>query len=263
MEATDQLNALQIAQVQDVSASDCAVPGSRTTVTRSYGRLDVDLPRSSAGNFSVPQSYRLPLLVINNLDSVGGGKSTEMNNILLTHFNVTLEADGVAWSDSCPATFDTDPFTYQLGPAGSALGTMVMVVTPYHVACLFNAFAVNATYRTAAMYNLKVSVKAKGTHGGTRIESSPFVYSIRVCAGCLQNYNDPAYARYNYPKYPSCDALTGNNPYPGNPCYGPGQDTTIMCCGAAQSASSIDVLCPAVPSGTTGTATNTSTAQNP
>jgi len=258
MDATNAYTALQIVQVQVLSESDCTISRSKTTLTRDRGTLDIDLPRSSAGLFSHSYSFKLPLLVANNLESVGGSKATDLNNITVTHFSVELSAPGVVWSDSCPARFDTYSFTRLLEP-GASLGTSVTIITPYHAPCLYPTVAQQRDSRLM----LSATIWAKGVHGGTSIKSAPFLFSVEVCAGCLQVYNDPNYAQYNHPKYPYCAALTGSNPYQGDRCSDPGQDKTILCCGVPQSDGTVNVLCPAVFTGLPASGGSTGTTGGP
>ncbi|HEX7499331.1 MAG TPA: hypothetical protein VF524_03410, partial [Polyangia bacterium] len=82
--ATDAFTALQIRQVQVLSAGDCSVPGTATTVKRFHGTLDLALPDGST------PPYYLPLLVANNMASSGGSAAEEMNDITLHHFTVEL-----------------------------------------------------------------------------------------------------------------------------------------------------------------------------
>ena len=246
-EATGTVSALQIVQVQTVGAADCVVAGSPTPQTYTHGTFDVYLPDG------VFRFYFLPVVVTNNLDSIGGTKATEMNNIVLSNFSVELSAPGVTWTSSCPATFDTDRFTRVLAPGGGSFGTYVKVVTPFHAQCLLEALPASAS----TDITLSVTLRAKGDHGGTAIKSAPFSYSIDVCAGCLQKgYRTASLARFEYPNYAPCAALTGTNPYAGNPCLSPGEDEKILCCGLPGGT----VLCPAVPTGVINTDTSTSTA---
>src|ERR1700690_325980 len=108
--ATDAYTALQIAQVQVLSGSDCSVPATKTTVQRIGGTLDLDLPDGSS------PPYFLPLLIVNNLASAGGSAADEMNNITLQKFTVELSAPGVSWGAACPATFETPPITVLIPP---------------------------------------------------------------------------------------------------------------------------------------------------
>jgi hypothetical protein len=201
--------------------------------------LDVDLPDR------IPRSYVLPALVANLLPASADG-GAELNNVTLTHFTVELSAPGVAWSDTCPATFDTPTFASLLAP-GAMTGAKFDVLTPAHTACLASSAPAQPLMVTAEIW-------AKGRHGATSVQSAPFSFSIEICRGCLQQgYSDPALAPYAYPAgYPLCSALTGVNPYPGDPCLSPGQDATILCCGAT----SASVTCPGVFTGATATATS-------
>jgi hypothetical protein len=250
MLATDAFQALQIKQVQVLSGGDCTVPGDATASHRSSGILDLDLP-----NHAFPP-YVLPLAVANNLVSVGGNPADEYNNITLTHFTVELSAAGVPWGDSCPSTFDTQSFTYWIAPGGST-GAAIDAITPSHSRCI-------APYVPAQHLTVTAKVWAKGRHGGTSIESAPFVYPIDVCLGCLQQgYTDPALVVYNYPaNYPLCASLTGSNPYPGDACLPAGQDTKILCCGVTTTVGTTTqemAICPGVFTGGTTTSTSTTT----
>jgi hypothetical protein len=214
----DAYTALQIVQVQVLSGGDCTVPKAPTSIHRSSGTLDLALPDGSA------PAYYLPVAVANNLDSSGSTPATEMNNLTLTHFTVELSAPNVDWPRACPATFDTLAVTDLLGP-GTTAGISLNVITPSHAQCLL-------PYVTGTPLLVTATIWAKGRHGGTNITSLPFVYPIEVCAGCLQQgYSDPTLKPYQYPAAPPlCSALTGANPYAGDPCFPPGQDAQILCC---------------------------------
>jgi hypothetical protein len=255
MLAKDAFLALQIKQVQVLSGGDCTVPGTPTAAYQPKGTLDLDLP-----DLAFPP-YIMPLAIANNLSANGASPAEEMNNITLTHFTVQLSAANVAWNDSCPATFDTERFTFTIGPGGST-GAAIEAITSAHSQCLY-------PYIPAEHLRVTAKVWAKGRHGGTSIESAPFVYPIDVCKGCLQRgYTEPALVPYTYGTgiYPLCSALTGTNPYQGDPCFPPGQDAIILCCGATVTvggASQTIPMCPGVFTGSTATATATSTATTP
>jgi hypothetical protein len=246
--ATDAFQALQIVQVQVISGGDCTVPGEPTSTHRTSGVLDVALPDQT-----LPSRYHLPIVVANNLTSVGGSAADEINNITLTHFTVELSAANVEWSDTCPARFDTPSFSYLLGP-GSTTGAALDIITDAHVTCI-------SGHVTAQHLLVTAKVWAKGRHGGTGIESAPLVFPVDVCLGCLQQeYADPSLAVYRYPAgYPYCDSLSGTNPYMGDACMPPGQDATILCCGIKDSAGGVTPLCPGIFTGGTTSVTTTST----
>lgn len=258
--ANEAYQSLQIAQVQTMSqsGSGCVVPAEAATATRTQGTLDVYLPD---GSFP---PYLLPLLVVNNLDSVGGTKATEMNNITLTHFTVELSAAGMSWAGSCPSKFDSDSFTALLAPGGGAIGYAVPIIKPQHSQCLLAHLAPQAG-QAPQLIEVKATITAKGKHGGTGIESAPFVFNVYVCTGCLQeSYSKAELIQYQYPAgYPACSALSGTNPYPGDPCFAPGQDEPILCCGYTDSDGRQRAVCPAVPTGKTTTDTSTSTTTGP
>jgi hypothetical protein len=259
--ANDAFNALQITQVSTISGegATCSVAASGVTTTRTMGTLDVYLPDNSY------PPYLLPLVVVNNLDSAGGSKATEMNNMTLTHFSITLSAPGMSWPSSCPATFDSEHFTIPLAPGGST-GYAVSILESQHSRCLLAALAPQASDLEPRHVLVSASIVAKGRHGGTTIESAPFVYNVDVCTGCLQDaYTSSALAVYLYPAgFPACDALVGTNPYPGDPCLPPGQDAPILCCGLTDASGHKRGICPAIPTGTaTATSTDTSTATGP
>jgi len=218
---------------------------------RHKGVLDLALPDGST------PPYYLPVMVVNNMDSVGGSKAAEMNNIDLQHFTINLSAPGVNWDGCPPTTFNTEEFTDRIAPGGS-VGESLYVLTAAHSQCLQPQVPPEALVVTA-------SIKAVGRHGGTSIESAAFNYTIELCRGCLQTaYTDPALVAYKYDAdYPPCASLTGLNPYPGDPCLPPGQDKTIFCCGITKVVNSVAksvVQCPGIFTGTTGTATSTSTS---
>ncbi|MBN2575945.1 MAG: hypothetical protein JXP73_15370 [Deltaproteobacteria bacterium] len=243
--------ALQIQQVQVLSGGDCTVPGEATSLHRSAGVLDLALPDGSA------PPYYLPVAVINNLAATGDTPANEMNNITFTHFTVELSAPNVVWSDSCPATFDTPSFTFVLAP-GASTGQGFNAITSSHSRCI-------QPYVPAEGLAIKAKIRAVGWHGGNSIESAPFVYEVTACNGCLQQgYTDPALIAYEYPyDYPLCAALTGNNPYMGDPCLPPGQDELILCCGATVTINGTPqnaAICPGLFTGSTSTGTSTSTA---
>jgi hypothetical protein len=257
--ADDALTSLQIVQVQSITsdgAGSCAVSGTADDSFRTSGTLDVYLPDNSAPR------YRLALLVANNLVSAGGSTATEMNNITLNHFTVTLSAPGMTWSSDCPATFDSDPFTIPLAP-GATAGYAFDVIKGQHALCLLAALNPQPGQMPQHVL-VTVQIWAKGRHGGTSIESAPFVYTIDVCTGCLQDGYQGDLVIYRYPAgYPACNALFGSNPYPGDPCLDPGQDAPILCCGYVDAGGVSRAACPAVPTGkppTTSTSTSTATS---
>ncbi len=255
--ATDANNALQIVQVQELAA-DCTIPGTPTTATHYTGTLDVYLPDQSY------PAYVLPLLIANNLDSVGGSKATEMNNITLKGFTVKLSAPDMTWGDSCPSQFNSIPFTAVIAPQGF-VPHGVQIIQPSHAQCLLLALNPQPTDSAPRHKLVTATILADGRHGGTDIDSASFVYTVDVCTGCLQSeYTDPSVVQYRYPAgYPACAALTGTNPYPGDPahCVDPGQDNEILCCGITNASGRAVGVCPATPTGSTSTATtNTSTA---
>jgi hypothetical protein len=246
--AKDALQALQIQQAQVLTPGDCSVPGTPTAYHKVGGTLDLALPDGSL------PPYLLALAVVNNLEAVGGSAADELNNMTLTHFTVELSAPGVTWDASCPATFDTPRFTFKLAP-GASTGASLYAITPAHSRCLRGQVPAEHLIVTARVW-------AKGRHGGTSIESAPFVFPIEVCLGCLQTgYTEPDLIPYRYPAdYPMCDSLRGSNPYLGSSCLAPGQDETILCCGVASTVGGVSVpgaICPGV---FTGDPTPTGTA---
>jgi hypothetical protein len=256
--ATDAYDSLQIVQMQAITGdgTNCVVSGTASASSRQSGTLDVYLPDNSY------PPYLLALLIANNLDSVGGTKATEMNNITLTHFSIALSAPGMAWPASCPPNFDSDPFSVLLAP-GAATGYAVPIIRHQHSQCLLAALAPQPTDQEPRHILVTASIVAKGSHGGTKIESAPFVYTVDVCTGCLQNtYKEASLVRYRYPAgYPACNALSGTNPYQGDICLPPGQDVPILCCGLTDASGNQRAVCPAVilPSTATNTSTDTST----
>jgi len=248
----DAYPALQIVQVQVLSGGDCTVPSVPTSMHRSSGTLDLALQDGSA------PAYYLPVAIANNLEASGSTPATEMNNLTFTHFTVELSAPNVEWPSTCPATFDTQTVTDVLAPRTTA-GVSLDVITPSHARCLL-------PYVTTAPLLVTVTITAKGRHGGTSIASPPFVYSIEVCTGCLQQgYSDPAFKPYQYPAAPPlCSALTGVNPYTGDPCLPPGQDAQILCCALPSTTGGMPhdlAVCPAVFIGTASTGTSASSSR--
>jgi hypothetical protein len=262
LKATDAFNALQIVQVQVLDDPDnCAVPGAATSLFRTSGTLDVYMPDNSY------PPYELPVLLANNLASVGASPAEEMNNITVTHFSVELSAPGMTWGPSCPASFDSETFTTQLTP-GSTAGHMVTLITSYHSQCLLAALAPQRG-EPPRFVVVTAKIWAKGRHGGTNIESAPFVYSITVCTGCLQMSYAGDLAAYRYPAdTPYCEDLYGTNTYRGANCLPPGQDEPILCCAVKAQVNDVEtpiVVCPGEFSGknTTSTSTSTSTSTGP
>jgi hypothetical protein len=253
LKAHESYQALQIAQVQTPtqSGTGCVVAATPSDSTRTHGTLDIYLPD---GSFP---PYVLPLLLVNNLDAVGGSKATEMNNITLTHFTLELSAAGMSWLGSCPSKFDSESFTAVLAPGGGALGYALPIIKPQHSQCLLARLAPQAG-QDPQYLEVKATIIAKGRHGGTEIESAPFVFNVYVCTGCLQDsYTDAELIKYRYPAgYPACSALTSVNKYQGDPCFAPGQDEPILCCGYTDSDGRERAVCPAVATGTTTTTTS-------
>ncbi len=256
------LDGLRIVQVQSMTGSgaNCTVPATASATPEQSGVLDVYLPDGSNPR------YQLPLLITNDLDSNGGTTGSEMNNITLTHFTVALSAPGMTWPASCPATFDSDPFSILLAPAGGSIGYAVPIIERQHSLCLLDALDPQTSDSSPRQITVTATITAKGDHGGA-IASAPFVYTVDVCTGCLQDeYTDPDLLPYNYPAgYPACAALQGTNPYMGEPCQelDPGQDLPILCCGYLDASGKKRAVCPAVFTGTAtdaGTATSTSTS---
>jgi hypothetical protein len=253
LKAENAPNALEIVQVQVLSAGDCSVPGFASMLTRSGGTLDVYLPDNSY------PPYKLPLLVANNLSSAGGSTAEEMNNITLTHFSIELSASGMSWGSTCPSTFDSETFTTHLAPGASA-GHLVEIITSHHAQCLLAALNPQRTDPSPRHVLVTAKIWAKGSHGGTTIQSAPFIYPVDVCTGCLQtDYTDAALIPYRYPAdVPLCASLSGTNKYQGGACAAPGQDDTILCCAVTMSINSVatDVaVCPGVFTGTASTTT--------
>ncbi len=241
--AKDAFLALQIKQVQVLAPGDCTVPGTPTSSYMAGGTLDLGLPDGSL------PPYLMPLSVANNLASAGGGNADEMNNITLTHFTVELSASGVAWDATCPAKFDTQSFSFLIGPGGST-GASLYALTSSHSLCL-------RQYVPPEHLIVTASVVAKGRHGGTAIESAPLVFPIEVCLGCLQQdyFSRPELLPYRYPAdTPACSSLIGDNPFKGAECKPPGQDGTILCCqitSVVGGVSRTGALCPGAFTGST------------
>jgi hypothetical protein len=254
--AEEAQTSLQIVQTQSISGTppNCIVSATASTSYQTKGTLDVFLPDNSF------PPYLLPLLIANNLDAVGGTKATEMNNITLTHFTISLSAPGMTWPASCPATFDSDLFTVPLSP-GASTGYAVPIIQQQHSICLAAALDPQPSDKNPRHILVTAKVRAKGVHGGTTIESAPFTYNVDVCTGCLQNnYSDPALMIYDYNAgYPACAALTAN-PYTGLACLPPGQDAPILCCGYFDAKGEKRAVCPAVPAANTSTTTSTDTS---
>lgn len=249
--AKDAFLALEIKQVQVLTPGDCTVPGSPTSAHLSGGTLDLGLPDGSL------PPYLMPLVVANNLTTAGGGgPADEMNNITLTHFTVELSAPGVAWDDTCPSKFDTQSFSFLIGPGGST-GAELYALTSSHSLCL-------RQYVPPEHLIVTANVVAKGRHGGTTIESAPLVFPIELCLGCLQqDYSQqPELLPYRYPAdTPACSSLLGTNFYTGIDCLPPGQDATIFCCELTSTVGGVSrtgAICPGAFSGSS-TATGTST----
>ena len=206
------------------------------------------------------------MLVVNNLSSVGASKAEEMNDIDLSHFAVELSAPGISWDkDRCPSTFDSVGITVRL-PPGGATGASLNVITAAHAQCLQSQVPPQHVTVTA-------KIKAKGRHGGTDIESAPFLYPIDVCIGCLQtNYTVANLVPYRYPaNMPMCSSFIGTNPYMGAACGSPGQDATIFCCGITIATGSADAgaimkniaVCPGIFTGAPPSDAGTSTSTGP
>ena len=91
----------------------------------------------------------------------------------------------------------------------------------------------------SARRHLTVTAKitAKGRHGGTGIDSAPFIYTVDVCNGCLQtDYSDPTLVPYRYPADVShvCVSVGNRIPTPETRVCRPARTQTIFCCGITE-----------------------------
>jgi len=230
----------------------CEIPGTATTNRRTAGVLDVTVldPRGTR--------YYLYPVVKNILDPFSGlvgsatsGSVEEKSNILMKSFHVKLDvatSTGIAWNAGCSGEYDVPVDSWLLTP-GSTVADIVELIRPCNAAPLFQYLQAN---QSVSSLLVTATVRAKGHLGSTDIESPPFAFPVSVCYGCLQTgYADPTAAQFSFPGVAMCSDLT-TNPYTGDPCN-PSQDTTILCCALDVDAQghAANVLCPAVPTGTT------------
>jgi hypothetical protein len=245
--------ALLIVQTESPDTTTCAAPAKAGEARLVSSVYDVALDRL--------YPYRMYPVVTNQLASfVGSGKggADEANNVSLTGFRVQIApppgVGAIPWAAGCPGEFDWDLETHLIPPAGT-VGTIVEAIRYCHVPVLraqFQNKVAGFDSDMSAEVILRVTLRAKGKHGTSDLESAPFSFPIHVCYGCLQTgYSQPGYAQYNFPNVPACEVLT-TNPFPGNLCD-PAQDARILCCKDKTSG----IICPAVPN-PTSTSTTTS-----
>jgi len=218
--ATDASPRLQIKASAVLSAGDCSVPGTATTLFRDHGILDLALPDGS----TPPTTFRA---CRQHLGFLGGSAAEEMNNITLHHFDIALSAR------VSPGTIRV--LHHQHG--GSS-------VTIAPVAQLARRWIHHS--RPLSVSAVADSLSRPGGHGEDHGERPPrrdgnqkraLRFTVDVCAGCLQaDYADPALAPYRYPaNVPMCASFAGSpNPYMGDACLPHGQDKTIFCCGITE-----------------------------
>jgi hypothetical protein len=207
-------------------------------------------------------------VVANQLASFKGsgtGQAEELNNVTVTGFGVQIAppsgVSSIPWEEGCSGDFDWQVATKPLPPAAT-MGAPVEAIRSCNAGVLRRLFQTKEAGfdpNLSAEVYLHVTLRAKGRHGTSDVESAPFTFPIRVCYGCLQTgYLQPGYAQYNFPNIAACEVLT-SNPYPGNPCN-TAQDAQILCCSDKKAG----IVCPGVPDPTaTGTATSTSTTTSP
>lgn len=250
--------ALLIVQADAPESTTCAAPAEIGTKRLVSGVYDVALDRL--------YPFRMYPVITNQLASflgAGKGQSDEVNNVILTGFRVEIAppagVGSIPWAAGCSGEFDWNVETHLLPPAAS-VGTIVEAIRYCHVPVLREQFQNKSPgfdSDMSAEVILSVTLRAKGHHGTSEVESAPFTFPIRVCYGCLQTgYSQPGFAQYNFPNVPACEVLT-TNPFAGNLCD-PAQDQRILCCKDKTSG----IICPAVPN-PISTSTTTSTSTSP
>jgi hypothetical protein len=214
--------------VQDqVPARGCVVTTERT-VYQGEGLLDLALV---GGDDAF--AYQLFPLIQNDYPSAGGNNSTEPNRLFIRAFRVRLEA-----GDGAPAAVSTfidqtgaapltqpmvefqEPWAGTIEPGGGLLAAAVGVI-PSGLARAIRSKQLTAN----GPINLKARVRAVGQRRDGDVESSEFVFPIKVCEGCLiANLRECPYTATNL----------------GNACN-IAQDAVVDCCQAGAS-----LTCPAV-----------------
>jgi hypothetical protein len=226
-------------QIPTSAMGVCVVPGGKSDLRLAEGILDVGLDR--------PYPYKMfPLLqsVLPALATMGGA---EPNRFEVTSFHVKIDPPSgisVPWTSDCAPSFDF-PTQGQVLP-GASVAFLVEGIRPCHADQFRQLFA-NGQLPSALSQEVvfRLTLEARGRHGGTQISSDPFYFPVRVCYGCLQTgYTDPEFADFSFPKIPACDRLA-SNPFPGNPCN-PAQDMgPVLCC--ARDPQGQQLECPGIP----------------
>jgi hypothetical protein len=225
-------------QVPTVTMGACVVPGTKSELRRAQGILDVGLDR--------PYPYEMFPLVESKLPMMAT-IGAEPNRFEVTSFHVKIDPPAgisVPWSGDCGPSFDY-PTQGQVLP-GSTAAFLIEGIRPCH-SDQFRQMFTNGQLPSSLAQEVvfRLTLEARGRHGGTQISSDPLYFPVRVCYGCLQTgYNEPEFADFSFPKIPACDRLAAN-PFTGNPCN-PAQDFgPVLCC--ARDPQGQQLECPGVP----------------
>ena len=200
-------------QVPTSSGGGCSVPVN-AIVYQGEGILDLSVVRSDFGS-----AYFFFPLIENNLPSSRNG-SLDPNEIQLSGFQVDIAPIGAPPPSSVQAAFDGGPLVhYQIpwsGGISSGGGQLSASVAAFPVALAQQIVdAVGAD--VDPFLTVDLNIQALGTtNSGTRMQSDPFHFPVRVCSGCLAHNIGPC---------SSAPAPTNL----GNECN-PAQDVPVDCC---------------------------------
>ncbi len=225
-------------QIPVASESGCLVSAAKSAEYRDHGVLDVALDKGYPYYLFPLLHNRLPM------GSVMGGGTVDPNEVVISGYQIKIDPPpniAVEWNPACPPRFDY-PVT-AIVPAGGMVSNIVKAIRECHYELLKQLF-VDRKIDAKEDAIFRVTVKARGRHGGSDILSEPFTYPIHVCYGCMQQGYKGEFAAFDFPAIPACSMLT-NNPFTGNPCNVAQDGIPVLCC--ARDAQGTQIECPGRP----------------